>query len=40
MALRGAGRASSLPDESSRQTVARTDGVPQFVEELTQTVLE
>jgi hypothetical protein len=40
IALRGAGRASSLPDEIARQTVAKTDGVPLFVEELTQTLLE
>jgi hypothetical protein len=37
--LRGAGRASSLPDEIARQTAAKTDGVPLLVEKLTQTVL-
>ena len=29
-----------MPDEIARQTVAKTEGVPAFVEELTKTVLE
>ena len=32
--------AKGLPDEIARQIVAKTDGVPLFVEELTKTVLE